>query len=276
MRGYLDIGEVSRETGLTLRALRFYETRGLVSPLRTNGGRRIYSSEDLARLTAAVALKRGGFSLEKIAELLSGQDVDLGKVVAAQLAHINAQCEALAASRQLLLSVKARLDEGQSVDVATICSLIRAGETIMSSADWQPIVDEYFTKEQQDRFRAAMPVAFDQSSYNERWRDLGERIAAALPLDPSCELAQSFVDEWFALLKPFSDAATPEMWGGVTRMYDDRPQWKAQPDVGFGHQVWMFIRSATNARLDAGGTIDGPTWMKSANRREVSIPRQTT
>lgn len=35
--GY-DIGEVARATGLTSRVLRFYETRGLVTPLRTAGG----------------------------------------------------------------------------------------------------------------------------------------------------------------------------------------------------------------------------------------------
>lgn len=38
----LDISAVAAATGLTLRALRFYEARGLVSPLRTAGGRRIY------------------------------------------------------------------------------------------------------------------------------------------------------------------------------------------------------------------------------------------
>ncbi|MFZ5748295.1 MAG: MerR family transcriptional regulator [Pseudomonadota bacterium] len=35
-----DIGDVARRTGLTHRALRFYEARGLVQPLRSDGGRR--------------------------------------------------------------------------------------------------------------------------------------------------------------------------------------------------------------------------------------------
>ncbi len=68
----LDIGDVARLTGLTLRALRFYEARGLVAPLRTAGGRRVYGSGELARLNAAVALKQAGFSLAEIGRLLKG------------------------------------------------------------------------------------------------------------------------------------------------------------------------------------------------------------
>ena len=264
MKNVFDIGEVAHATGLTPRALRFYETRGLVTPLRTAGGRRVYGPGELARLNAAVALKRAGFSLKRIGELLAGRNVDLSRLVAVQLAQIDAQAAALADSRTLLLSVQSRIDRGEQIDVATICSLIRTGETIMNSTDWKPVVEDYFTPEAQERFQAAMPDGFDQEAYGAKWRDLGDRIEAALPVDPASIQAQAFVDEWFALLKPFSDVATPEMWNGVASMYDDRPNWKAQPEVGFGHEVWTFIRAATKARLDAGGTVEGPAWIAGA------------
>lgn len=264
MENTFDIGEVARATGLTQRALRFYETQGLVTPLRTAAGRRVYGPVELARLDAAVALKRAGFSLKHIGELLAGREVDLSRLVTVQLAHIEAQAAALAESRALLLSVQSRIGRGEPIDVATICSLIRTGETIMNSTDWKPIVDNYFAPEAQERFRTTMPDGFDQEAYGTRWSNLGGRIEAALPLDPSSAQAQVFVDEWFVLLKPFSDVATPEMWNGVARMYDDRLNWKAQPEMGFGHEVWMFIRMATKARLDAGGTVDGPAWMSGA------------
>lgn len=264
MENVFDIGEVARATGLTPRALRFYETRGLVKPLRTAGGRRVYGPGELARLNAAVALKRAGFSLASIGELLTGRKVDLGRLVAVQLAQIEVEAATLVASRDLLLSVQSRIDRGEPIDVATICSLIRTGETIMNSTDWKPVIDDYFTPEAQERFRTTMPDGFDQEAYGARWRDLGGRIEAALPLDPGSDQAQTFVEEWFELLKPFSDTATPEMWNGVARMYDDRPNWKAQPEMGFGHEVWTFIRTATKARLDAGGTIDGPAWVAGA------------
>ena len=262
-----DIGEVAQATGLTARALRFYETRGLVRPLRTAGGRRVYGPGELARLNAAVALKRAGFSLARIAELLEGRKVDLSRVVAIQLAHIDAQAAALADSRALLLSVQSRIEDGEPIDVATICSLIRTGETIMKSTDWKPVIDDYFTPGEQVRFGETMgrvPEGFDGEAYGFKWRELGGRIEAAQPLDPASKEAQAFVDEWFALLKPFSTVATPEMWNGVGRMYDGMLNWKASPDMGFGHEVWAFVKAATKSRLDAGGTVEGPAFMPGA------------
>lgn len=258
-----DIGEVAKASGLTARALRFHEARGLLKPLRTGGGRRVYGPGELARLNAAVALRRAGFSLARIADLLDGRHVDLSRVVAMQLAQIDAKAAALVEARAPLLQVQSRMKTGEQIDVATICSLIRTGEMIMNSLDWKPVVDRYFSPEEQDRFgdtvgKAGLDFA---DAHGANWRDLGKRIEAALPLDPASKPAQAFVDEWFELLKPFSSVATPEMWNGVTRMYDDMPGWSSSPEMGFGHEVWTFIRSATKARLDVGGTVDGPLWM---------------
>lgn len=267
MKHAYDIANVSRATGLTPRALRFYEARGLLKPLRTTGGRRIYGPGELARLNATVALKRAGFSLKRIVALLEGREVNLSRIVAAQLAQIDAQVAALAESRALLLSVQCRMDRGEPIDVAAICSLIRTGGMIMDRTEWKPVVDDYFTPAQQERFGRAMvgvPDRFDQEDYGTKWRELADRIEAALPLDPASDPAQTFVDEWFGLLKPFSSVATPDMWNGVGRMYDDMPNWKASPDRGFSHEVWVFIQTATKARFDGGRTVDGPAWMAGA------------
>ena len=58
MTTMLDIAEIARATGLSSRALRFYEARGLIRPLRSEGGRRIFGAGELERLHAIVALKR--------------------------------------------------------------------------------------------------------------------------------------------------------------------------------------------------------------------------
>ncbi|MEO7465900.1 MAG: MerR family transcriptional regulator, partial [Sphingobium limneticum] len=63
MTDLMDISAVVRATGLTSRALRFYEGRGLVAPLRTASGRRMFGRSDLLRLHRIVMLKRAGFSL---------------------------------------------------------------------------------------------------------------------------------------------------------------------------------------------------------------------
>lgn len=120
MEDMLDIGDVARLTGLSLRALRFYEGRGLVAPLRTASGRRVYGRGDLARLNAAIALKHAGFSLAEIAAMLKGKPVDIGRLVAARLAEIDARASAIAEARTLLQSVQSRIDRGEQIGRAHV------------------------------------------------------------------------------------------------------------------------------------------------------------
>jgi len=63
------IGELSRIYGVTLRALRFYEQRGLLNPLR-KGAARLYDSTQKARLQMILKGKQLGFTLTEIADLL--------------------------------------------------------------------------------------------------------------------------------------------------------------------------------------------------------------
>lgn len=252
MEDMLDIGDVTRRTGLTLRALRFYEGRGLVSPLRTAGGRRIYGAGELARLNAIVALKQAGFSLTEIAAMLRSGPVDIGRLVAARLAELDQRAVAIADARTLLLSVQSRIDRGEPIDVATLCSLIRSGDDIMDT-NWRGVVDRYFSPEEQARWgeRMADVPNLDPTAYNARWHNLGSRIAKALPLDPASPAAQAYLDEWQALLAPFTAVATPEMMAGATSLYDRMGEWQADQPSPFPADVWTFIKSAGKARAAA-------------------------
>ena len=67
--GFLTIGKVREELGITLRALRFYEGCGLVAPRRERR-HRLYSTTDVERLRAIMRLKPLGLSLREIREVL--------------------------------------------------------------------------------------------------------------------------------------------------------------------------------------------------------------
>jgi DNA-binding transcriptional MerR regulator len=69
------IGDLSGEFGISTRAIRFYESKGLLSPKRV-GSNRIYTRRDRARLILILRGKRLGFSLEEIAEYLDLYAVD--------------------------------------------------------------------------------------------------------------------------------------------------------------------------------------------------------
>jgi DNA-binding transcriptional MerR regulator len=65
------IGEVAGRVGLSLRTVRYYEEVGLVRPSgRTDGGFRLYTDEDVERLSLAKMMKPLDFSLDEMRDLL--------------------------------------------------------------------------------------------------------------------------------------------------------------------------------------------------------------
>lgn len=69
------IGDLADAFGITTRAIRFYEARGLLAPSRV-GVNRSYTRRDRARLTLILRGKNLGFTLEDIAEYLALYDAD--------------------------------------------------------------------------------------------------------------------------------------------------------------------------------------------------------
>ena len=69
------VTELAAELGVTARALRFYEDRGLITPRRL-GTTRVYSNRDRARMVLILRGKRLGFSLRDITEFLNLYDSD--------------------------------------------------------------------------------------------------------------------------------------------------------------------------------------------------------
>lgn len=73
----MHIGELAERTGLSLRTIRHYGDIGLLpATSRTEGGFRVYTDADLARLQRINYLKPLGFSLEEISEVVGLLDLD--------------------------------------------------------------------------------------------------------------------------------------------------------------------------------------------------------
>ena len=69
------VPELSKELHITERTIRFYETKGLVTPRRV-GKTRIFNYKDKARLVIVLRAKKLGFSLSEIKTYLDLYDVD--------------------------------------------------------------------------------------------------------------------------------------------------------------------------------------------------------
>jgi DNA-binding transcriptional MerR regulator len=72
---HMQIGEVAARTELSLRTIRHYEETGLVVPsARSQGGFRLYTEADVARLMVIRRMKPLGFTLDEMRDLLAATD----------------------------------------------------------------------------------------------------------------------------------------------------------------------------------------------------------
>ncbi len=64
------VSQLAGEFDISTRTIRFYEEKCLLAPSRTNGGHRLFTRRDRARLKLILRGKRFGFTLEEIADMI--------------------------------------------------------------------------------------------------------------------------------------------------------------------------------------------------------------
>ena len=101
------IGQLARRFELTHRALRFYESRGLLNPVRRNGNR-VYGPKDVERLAVIVKAKKLGLTLTAISQMLAaGSEQTLRLSRDACLAQIAILERKLAQTEEALATLRA-------------------------------------------------------------------------------------------------------------------------------------------------------------------------
>ena len=107
MATYRSMAEVSQQFGLTARAIRHYESLGLISTVRDRQNYRRFDSRARTRLQLIADFRRAGLSLEDIREILDNRDDATGVV-----AHVDC-------ARAKLLDRRRELDQARhAVDAA--------------------------------------------------------------------------------------------------------------------------------------------------------------
>ena len=133
------IGELARETGLTVRTLHHYDQLGLLSPLsRTEGWHRCYTSGDVRRLHRIVALRSLGISLEEIGTFLDGEPDPTG-LLRRQLDVVEERIRKASDLRVRLLDVLNNLGRSAEPSARQLLQLIE--ETVAMN---EPMTPEQF------------------------------------------------------------------------------------------------------------------------------------
>lgn len=125
----MTIGELGRRSGTRAGAIRHYEQIGLLpAPARTEGNRRLYGDDDVARLTFIRQARRLGFPLEAVRDLLAlaeHPERDCADADANAARHLRDIRDRIARLRALESELGAMVD-GTCAGVAGTCSVLRA------------------------------------------------------------------------------------------------------------------------------------------------------
>lgn len=116
-------GEIAKLCGVTVRTVQYYDARGILVPTElTEGGRRLYSEDDLKRMKIICFLRELGLSIDAISQLLSEDDP--GSVILLLLQQRAQDLREEIAERQEMLdkleTLKRELESMETISVESI------------------------------------------------------------------------------------------------------------------------------------------------------------
>lgn len=122
---FLGPSEAAKRLGVSTKALRLYEQRGLVVPVRTEAGWRSYGPAEMARAAEIVALRALGFSLAQVARTLNGDPEFLEPALAAHQATLEGRIRQLADTVEKVRALRADLARGQTPAAGELARMVQ-------------------------------------------------------------------------------------------------------------------------------------------------------
>jgi DNA-binding transcriptional MerR regulator len=116
--GMMQIGEVAKKTGVSLRTIRYYEELNLISPMsRSRGGFRLYDRDIPSRIRLILSLQELELSLKEIKTLMALKDDDKtrGEVAKTLLSRLKNHCAEAEKKRAIYQSIIRDFDEGMKI-----------------------------------------------------------------------------------------------------------------------------------------------------------------
>lgn len=122
----ISIKEVTRQTGISVRTMRYYDEINLLPPAgKTEGGHRLYGEQELKKLQEIQFLKTLGFSLKEIKEMLSDQNWDWSQGLESQLNYILEEKQKIIEIEKTLKGLINSLTIDGAVDLLHINKLVQ-------------------------------------------------------------------------------------------------------------------------------------------------------
>jgi DNA-binding transcriptional MerR regulator len=234
---FLSPSEAAKQLGVSPKALRLYELRGLITPLRTTAGWRTYGPEEMARAKEVATLRILGLSLGQVARVLGGDTQELAPALAAHQMTLEGRVRQLEEAIQKVRGLRADLAQGNAPSAEKLARLLEpATEPVVAfNLPW-PWGGERF------ELRKVRPLNYIIGPLGSGKTRLAKRLAEALP------------GAAFLGLERLADGG-----GSVRVALDHDPPLKARVDQNL---AWLVEEGATVSEaliiLLAGLASEGP------------------
>lgn len=120
---FLNASEAASRLGVSAKALRLYEQRGLLAPLRSAAGWRTYGPDEMSRAREIVALRALGFSLAQVARVLEGDARGLEPALAAHQAVLDDRLRQLVGTIETIGNLRDKLARGETPTAGELARL---------------------------------------------------------------------------------------------------------------------------------------------------------
>lgn len=123
---FLSPSEAAQRLGVSTKALRIYEQRGLILPRRTQAGWRVYGPDEMARCAEIVALRELGLSLAQVARVLGGDTQVLESALAAHQTILEGRIRRIADTVEKVRHLREDLVQGQAPTPGDLVRLLES------------------------------------------------------------------------------------------------------------------------------------------------------
>lgn len=241
----LSIGEAARRAGVSVRALRYYDRIGLLTPSETtDAGYRYYDADAMARLQQILFYKELGMPLEQIGRVLDSPEAD--------------RMDALRKHRRLLEMKRDRIEDMLRLADETIGgSEMYEERPVPSRLDYEKLRDEY-AREAEERWgdteafresasRRAGRSDEDVARMRAEMEDIFQAFVACS--DPEGDEGAALAKRWQDHISAYHYVCTDEILRGLAEMYEKDPRFAANLEA-YGPGTAMKMSAAIRASLE--------------------------
>jgi DNA-binding transcriptional MerR regulator len=162
----IQVGELAKRAGITVRTLHHYEQTGLLLPsARSAAGYRLYNLADVQRLHMIQALAKAGLELAEIRDFLEQESLSLTELLDAQITLLDKQLRSIHTLRDRLVELRTGLLDDATPDL----------ESWLQTLELMNMYDRWFSKEELQQ----LPFAVQKDALAAIWSGLVAEANAA-------------------------------------------------------------------------------------------------